>query len=641
MKEQTCCSSHNNHHEHEHEHHHEHTTDGCGCGHEHTVDTSKQSKILFVIAIILAILSLFIKNPMIQTSGFLIATLLCGYPLFKSGLQSILKLRFDEFMLLTVAVVTAFIIGESIEAVIVTMLFRIGQMLEQQAIDKSRKEITALTNIRPDTANLITQNDIQVVKAEEIAIGSLILVKAGERVPLDCEVITGTSVIDTSALTGESVAKTVEVGDSILSGSINLSAVLHCKTITSFENSAASRIIKLVEDSAKLKGNTEKFITKFSKVYTPIVMILALCLAIIPSIFAPENMAIWISRSLVFLVASCPCALVISVPLSFYAGIGAASKKGVLVKGSRYIEALAKVNTVVFDKTGTLTTGNLSVSQVVSLSELSEQALLRVAGISESLSNHPIAKAIVNHCGDLGEYTTQNYQDIVGKGVSLLLDGKAVLCGSNKLMLENGIDTSHYPSANIYIAQEGILLGYITVFDNPRADAKELIQKLKTLGVSKTVMLTGDAKKPADAVKQACDVDICYSELLPEDKVNHLSVLKNQLGTVVFVGDGINDAPVLACADVGVAMGFGSDAAIEAADTVLLSDNLSSLSDAIIIAKQTTKTARFNIIFALSIKAVVLILGALGLAAMWVAVFADVGVSILAVLNATKILRKK
>lgn len=641
MKEQACCSSHEHDHGHENQSQHNHTADGCGCGHEHDVDTSKQAKILFVIATVIAIICLFIPNTILQTSGFLIATVLSGYPLFKSGIKSIFKLRFDEFMLLTVAVVTAFIIGEAVEAVIVTMLFRIGQMLEQQAIDKSRKEITALTNIRPDTANLVTENGIQVVKAEKLAIGTIILLKAGERVPVDCEVTQGTSVIDTSALTGESLATTVEVGDSILSGSINLSAVLHCKTTTTFENSAASRIIKLVEESSKLKGNTEKFITKFSKVYTPIVMILALCLAIIPSIFAPENMAVWISRSLVFLVASCPCALVISVPLSFYAGIGAASKKGVLVKGSRYIEALAKVNTVVFDKTGTLTTGKLSVSQVVSVCEISNDDLLRIAAISESLSNHPIAKAIVSHCGELGNYTIDDYQDIVGKGVRLILDEKQILCGSSKLMQENGIDTTHYPSANIYIAQEGGLLGYITVFDSPRTDARELVQTLKGLGVTQTVMLTGDAKKPAEKVKQACDVDICYSELLPEDKVNHLTALKNQAGTVVFVGDGINDAPVLACADVGVAMGFGTDAAIEAADTVLLSDKLSSLSDAIIIAKQTTATARVNIIFALSVKAVVLVLGALGLAPMWVAVFADVGVSILAVLNATKMLRKK
>ncbi len=573
---------------------------------------------------------------------FAVATLLAGYPLFRDGLKGLTRLSLDETTLLTVAVVAAFAIGEYPEAFMVTALFRIGNLLENAAVERSKRDIEALTQIRPEHANLVgPDGSVQVVAAKSVPIGSTILVKPGEKIPLDAKITVGSTNVDTAALTGESLARPAEVGDTVLSGSVNLDGAITCVTVNSFDDSAASRIIEMVKESSAKKGKTERFISRFSKVYTPFIILAAAALAFLPPLMGMGELSMWVSRSLVFLVASCPCAMVISIPLSFFAGIGANSKVGVLVKGSKYLEILSKANAVVFDKTGTLTTGKLTVSSVESCSDLTSDEVLHLAAIAESYYNHPMALAVMEACPNPDLSGVADYTEIPGKGVSLKVSGEEILCGSHRLMADYQIDLSALPEANIYVAKNGIVVGYLTVFDQPRPEAAQAIQRLRGLGISQMVMLTGDFDASAQQVKEEIGLDAAWSQLLPQDKVARLEEVKEKYGTTLFVGDGINDAPVLARSDAGIAMGLGTDAAIEAADVVLISENLNGLARSIEISRRTMSIARFNIAFALGVKAVVLVLGALGMAQMWMAVFADVGVSILSVLNAVRALQVK
>ncbi|MDD2956862.1 MAG: heavy metal translocating P-type ATPase, partial [Oscillospiraceae bacterium] len=648
-----CGCGHQEHHDHDggcgcgHQEHHDHDGgcgcghgDGCGCGHDHgDAQVSRLDLWLLGGAIALFLIS-FLPVGNFALPLLLAATLLAGYRLFWDGIRALPRGGLDEMTLMLIAVAAAFAIGEYREAVIVTVLFRIGQYFEALAVSRSRRDIEALTKIRPETANLLVDGEYVSSPAAEIPVGSTILIRAGERVPLDCVVLSGETMLDTSALTGESVPRPAAPGDRVLSGMVNAEGAVTCRTVNAFEDSAASRILQMVQDSAAKKGNAEKMISRFARVYTPAVVAAAVLLAVLPPLLGLGDWGTWISRSLVFLVASCPCALVISIPLSYFAGVGACSKKGVLVKGSKYIELLAKPVNVVLDKTGTLTTGRLKVTKVESLSQLDEKEILRLAAIGESGSSHPMAQAVTASQGGVSLEGVSELKEITGKGVAFSLDGKQYYCGSRRLLEAQGIPLEDLPQANIYLADKSRVLGCILVSDEVRDDAAETIRRLKEAGVQRTVMLTGDSEAAALAIQAQSGVDEIHAGLLPEDKVRYLEEIRRS-GVTVFAGDGMNDAPVLSMADVGVAMGLGTDVAIEAADAVLVSDRLGALADGIRLAKRTSSTARFNMVFALGIKAVVLVLGACGLAQMWMAVFADVGVAVLAILNATRLLRTK
>ena len=615
----------------------------CGCIRERGGEDGSRKRDILAIAgaIVIAVPAFIIGEGIGRLVLMLTAILLVGFPIFLQGIKNIFKLDLEELALLTIAVTAACIIGEYPEALLVTLLFRIGEMLEDIAVSRSRREVEAITKIIPENANLILPDGkIKIVNARELIPGEQILIKSGERVPVDGIVISGESSLDTSSLTGESAPREVLAGEIVLSGSVNIGGVLTVETTSAFENSTAARIIEMVKDAAARKGNTERMISRFARVYTPIVITVSLLVSVLPPLLGFGTFAQWIGRSLVFLVASCPCALVISVPLSFFAGIGAASKQGILIKGSRYIEALAKAECVVFDKTGTLTEGKLSVSEVEAVEGYSADEMLRLAAICETYSNHPIAQAIVQHVGEVDSASAVHIEEITAYGISAEIDGDTVLCGSARLMEREGIAVEALESANVYVARAGRLLGAIRLFDNPRNDAKAAVDALRSIGVTRAVMLTGDSRPAAEKTGEILELDEVQAELLPEDKVESLQRIRaGHSGKTVFVGDGVNDAPVLAVADVGVAMGFGSDSAIEAADVVLLSDRLSLLPQAIRIAKRTSSIARFNICFALAIKLAVFALAFFGIAQMWMAVFADVGVSIIAVMNATRALR--
>ena len=649
----SCGSGHSSQSEHGggHEHGHGDDTDdepasscGCGCSSNSGEPTTRKQDIISIAgAILLAIPAMLVGDGIIRLSLMLAAILLVGFPIFLQGIKNIFKLDFEELALLTIAVTAACIIGEYPEALLVTMLFRVGEMLEDIAVSRSKREVEAITKIIPENANLLLEDGkTKLVSAKALVIGQHILVKSGERIAVDGIVLSGESSLDTSSLTGESTPREVSAGDNVLSGSVNVGGVLTIETTSVFENSTAARIVEMVKDAAARKGTTERMISRFARVYTPIVIIVAIIVAVLPPLLGFGTFTQWIGRSLVFLVASCPCALVISVPLSFFAGIGAASKQGILIKGSRYIEALALADCIVFDKTGTLTEGRLSVSETEVLEGCSETEMLRLAAICESYSNHPIARAIVQHVGTVDAAAAVKIEEITAHGISAEIGGETVLCGSARLMEREGISVSSLKPANVYISRAGRALGAIHLFDNPRGDAAEAITSLHKGGITRTVMLTGDSRAAAEKTAKMIGLDDIRAELLPQDKVEHLQELREKSGgKVIFVGDGVNDAPVLAAADAGVAMGFGSDSAIEAADVVLLSDKLSLLPQAICIAKRTSALARFNIVFALAVKLAVFVLAFLGIAQMWMAVFADVGVSILAVMNATRALRFK
>lgn len=579
---------------------------------------------------------------------YLISYILLGGDIVLKAIKNIRRGKiFDENFLMSVATIGAFAIKQYPEGVAVMLFYKVGESFQSYAVNKSRKSISDLMDIRPDYANLKIENETKKVPPEDININDIIIVKAGEKVPLDGAVVSGKSMIDTSALTGESVPIKVEAGSEVLSGSINNNGVLEIKVTKRFEESTVSKILDLVENASSNKAETENFITKFAKYYTPIVVFVALGLAIIPPLLFKNNYWFdWIYRALVFLVVSCPCGLVISIPLGFFSGIGASSKSGLLVKGSNYLESLSKTETVVFDKTGTLTKGVFKVTKLKNISDISKEELLEYAAYAEYYSNHPIGVSIVKEYGkDIDKKEIKEYDEISGHGLSVNIKGKKVLAGNAKLMKKENIAYEEVFEIGtiVHISIDGKYCGYLIISDEIKEDSKQAIEGLREIGVKKLVMLTGDSKKVAEGVAQELNLDYAESELLPDQKVKKVEELykaKSKKGVLVFVGDGINDAPVLAIADVGVAMGgLGSDAAIEASDIVIMNDEPSKLINGIKIAKRTQKIVWQNITLALIVKLIVLLLGATGVANMWEAVFADVGVTLIAVLNSIRIMR--
>mgnify|MGYP004456841681 CR=1 FL=1 len=603
-----------------------------------------------IIALILFILGLVINvdNIWINNTLFILSYILVGYDILKKAFRNITRGKvFDENFLMAVATIGAFFVGELEEAVAVMLFYQIGEVFQSYAVNKSRKSIASLMDIRPDYANLLIGKEIQKVSPEDVEIGSTILVKPGEKIPIDGIVIDGDSSLDTKALTGEVIPKDVIVGDEVLSGCINLNGLLKIKTVQKFENSTVSKILDLVENASSRKSKSENFISKFAKYYTPIVVIIALFLATAVPFFTDKNYSSWIYRALSFLVVSCPCALVISIPLSFFSGIGSASKKGILIKGSNYLELLSKVSTVVFDKTGTLTKGVFKVQKINAIG-ISKDKLLSFATTAEAFSTHPIAKALKEeYKKDIDLSKVVKHEELAGFGIHAKIQENDVLVGNDKLLTREKIkfDKSDDIGTIIYVAVNKEFKGYIVISDEIKEDTYKAINLLKKSGIKKTVMLTGDKKEVGESVSSKLKLDSCYTELLPQDKVAKVEELMSQndtLGKLAFVGDGINDAPVLALADIGIAMGgVGSDSAIEAADIVIMTDEISKISSAIKLSKKTMLIVKENIIFAIAVKILVLLLTALGVSSMWQAVFADVGVSIIAILNSLRVLLSK
>ncbi len=572
------------------------------------------------------------------------AYILAGADVLYRAVRNIARGRiFDENFLMALATVGAIALGEYLEAAAVMVFYQVGELFQSYSVAQSRKSIAQLMDIRPDYANIKRDNELVQVDPYDVSVGDVIVIKPGERIPLDSVVITGKSTVDTTALTGESVPRTVECGDSLLSGCVNIGGVLEAKVLKAFGESTVSRILELVENASSKKSVSETFISKFARYYTPAVVIAATALAIIPPIVTHEPFSVWISRALIFLVVSCPCALVISIPLSFFGGIGGASRRGVLVKGGTYFDSLAHAKTVVFDKTGTLTKGVFDVQQIHA--ENGEQAeLLRLAAHAEAYSTHPIASSVLRAWGNgVDRASVSDVQEIPGGGVSADVDGIAVLAGNARLMESHGIAFARASGGTIvHVAANGVYLGYLLISDALKSDAAAAVAGLKAAGVSNTVMLTGDSDEIGKSVAKQLGIDSVYTELLPDGKVEHVEKLLEQKpakSTLVFVGDGINDAPVLARADIGIAMGgLGSDAAIEAADIVIMTDEPSKVALAVKIARRTLGIANANIVFALGVKALVLLLAAIGKSDMWQAIFADVGVSVIAIVNSLRAL---
>lgn len=622
--------------------------------------TSKQKKVLYriiIATVLIVVVSLFCKfvepDTWIEVVLYLIPYFVIGYDILKKAGKGILnKQVFDENFLMAVATVGAMLLGDFKEGVAVMLFYQIGELFQSCAVGKSRKNIAALMDIRPDYANVMVDGEIEQVDPDDVEVGTEIIVNPGEKVPIDGVITEGNTTLNTSALTGESVPRSAKCGEEVISGCINMTGVIKLKTTKEFGDSTVSKILDLVENSSMKKSRSENFITKFARYYTPAVCYSALALALIPPIISmimgmSPNFQTWIIRALTFLVISCPCALVISIPLSFFGGIGCASTNGILVKGSNYLEALADTKYIVFDKTGTLTKGVFEVNGVYPESGYTDKDLLYYAAYAESASSHPISISLKKAYGeklDLEHVT--GIEEIAGHGVQATVDGKPVYAGNSKLMKKNGltITQEHDEGTVVYIAIDGAYAGCITIADVIKPTSKDAIHGLKKSGI-KTVMLTGDTKKTADKVAAEVGVDMVRSELLPADKVSEVEALlekKQGKENLAFVGDGINDAPVLSRADIGIAMGaLGSDAAIEAADVVLMDDDPAKIALAMKISMKTLRIVRENIVFALFVKAVCLILGALGIANMWIAIFADVGVMVIAVINATRALRIK
>lgn len=574
---------------------------------------------------------------------------LIGYDIVWKALRNISHGQiFDENFLMMVATLGAFGVKEYSEAVAVMLFYQVGELFQGYAVGKSRQSIAAMMDICPQYANIEEDGNLVQVDPDDVEIGTVIVVKPGERIPLDGVVVEGTSMVDTAALTGESVPRKAQTGDDIISGCVNGSGTLKVKVTKAFEDSTVSKILELVENATSKKAKVENFITRFAKYYTPVVTIAAVILAIVPPLILGGGFAQWIQRACIFLVISCPCALVISVPMGFFGGIGAASRIGVLVKGSNYLEAVAEMDTIVFDKTGTLTKGEFKVSDVKAAGDVTDAELLELAALGEGYSNHPIAESIRTAYGKALDMDRVNEsEEIAGHGIHAQIDGSDVYLGNAKLMKKQSI--AYEENSNIgtvvYVAKNGKLAGSIVISDAIKDGARDAIRDMKAVGVKKCVMLTGDRKEVAEAVSKELGLDEVHAELLPGDKVSQVEQLlqeKNEKSRLAFVGDGINDAPVLTRADIGIAMGsMGSDAAIEAADIVLMDDDVRKIASIVKISRKTLRIVRQNVVFALSVKAIVLILGALGLASMWAAVFADVGVSVLAILNSMRTLQEK
>ncbi len=607
--------------------------------------------IRIVVSLILVIISFFIKfdNQLYNNILLVVSYIIVGYDIVLKAIRNIFKGKvFDENFLMTIATIGAFCIGEFSEACAVMLFYQVGELFQSYAVDKSRKSVAALMDIRPDYVNVYRDEEIEKVDPDEVNIGEIILVKPGEKVPLDGIIVEGESMLSTQALTGESVPRKVTINDEILSGCVNNDGILKIKVTKEFGESTVSKILDLVENASSRKSKSENFISKFAKYYTPIVVILALILAVIPPLIIKDaTFSDWLYRALSFLVVSCPCALVISIPLSFFGGIGAASKIGVLVKGSNYLEALSSTEIVVCDKTGTLTEGTFKVQEIDAIG-YSDNDLLRYASYAENFSNHPISLSLKQAYGkEINDKLVTKTEEVSGKGVKAKVDGKNILVGNEKLMREYDVEfkKSEKVGTIVYVAIDGEFAGTILIADKIKDDAYKAIKLFKKNNVEKVVMLTGDRKNISENVARELNLDECHSELLPTDKVTwteKLMTQKSTNGKLVFVGDGINDAPVLALSDIGVAMGaLGSDAAVEAADVVIMTDEPSKIASSIQISKKTMRIVKQNIAFAIIVKITVLILSAFGIVSMWAAVFADVGVSILAILNALRILKIK
>ena len=612
--------------------------------------TKKQKKQLYRIIAAAVIYMIAAGVPAdlapVKMAGYLVCYAVIGWDIIWKAVTNILHGQvFDENFLMTVATVGAMVLGEYAEGVAVMLFYQIGELFQSYAVSKSRRSISGLMDIRPDYANVMRDGQAIQTDPEKVAVGETILVKPGERVPLDGIILDGISALDTSALTGESMPREAAPGDTVISGCINQSGSLRIRVSKPYEESTVAKILDLVENASSKKSKSEAFITRFARYYTPAVVAAAAALAVVTPLATGQPFAVWIERALTFQVISCPCALVISVPLSFFGGIGGASKCGVLVKGSSYLEALAKTETVVFDKTGTLTKGSFAVTGCFPQG-ISEEKLLELAAFVEKDSTHPISRSIVKaYKKETDASRVTDVREIAGHGISVSLDGKTVLAGNAKLMKQNHIAFQPLTEAGtvVYVAENGVYRGAILIEDEVKEDAAYAVRQLKRSGVRKTVMLTGDANAVGRKGAGQLGLDEVYTELLPADKVRYMEQLMtrtSERGKLAFVGDGINDAPVLARADIGIAMGgLGSDAAIEAADVVIMTDEPSKIAAAMRIARKTLNIVRQNIVFALGVKAVVLVLGALGFASMWAAVFADVGVSVIAILNAIRALR--
>ena len=611
----------------------------------------KKKGIKIIIALILFLIALIIDfgNVWINNVIYIIVYIIVGFEIVRKALRNITRGKvFDENFLMTVATIGAFGIGEFPEAASVMLFYQVGELFQSYAVDKSRKSIASLMDIRPDYANIEKDGKLEKVDPDEVKIGDIIVVKPGEKIPLDGTVVEGKTNLDTKALTGEPMPREANIGDDVISGCINLNGLIKVKVTKEFGESTVSKILDLVENASSKKSKSENFITKFAAYYTPIVVIIAVILAIVPPLIIPgAEFSDWIYRALSFLVVSCPCALVISIPLSFFGGIGGASKMGILIKGSNYLEALANTEIVVFDKTGTLTEGDAKV-QKIEAEGISKEELLEITALAENFSNHPIAISIKSEYNKpIDEKRIVKTQELTGRGINATIDEKEVLVGNEKLMKEEKIDYKECTDAGtaLYVAIDKKYVGYILIADSIKKDSKKAIQNLKKNGIKQTVMLTGDRKQVGEVVAKELGIDKVYTELLPDGKVEKVEELlkeKSPKGKLAFVGDGINDAPVLAISDIGIAMGaLGSDAAIEAADVVLMTDEPSKIVDAIHLSKKTMRIVKENITFAILVKVIVLILSAFGLSTMWEAVFADVGVSIIAIINALRVLRVK
>lgn len=634
-------------------------TDGHGHDHSHSHGSGefnlREELTPIIIAGVLFLIGLIFNEPLHNTpfsvaeyAVLIPAYLISGWSVLTTAGRNILRGRvFDENFLMAIATLGAIAIHEIPEAVAVMLFFQVGELFQDYSVGRSRRSIKSLLEVRPDTANLKVDGDIREVSPESVKVDDIILVRPGEKVPLDGEILEGKSQMDTSALTGESVPRTVAVGETVLSGMINQSGVLTVRVTKPFNESSISRILELVENASSKKADTEKFITRFARYYTPVVVFLSLAVAILPPLFIPSaSRSEWVYRALVLLVISCPCGLVISIPLGYFGGIGGAAKRGILVKGSTFLDALTQVNTVVFDKTGTLTKGNFRVTQVVPENGWDKYKLLALAAQVESQSNHPVAQSIVQAYGQsVDESSVSDYEEIAGHGIRARVDGRTVLAGNDRLLHRENIphDVCTVDGTVAHLAVEGKYVGRIIIADELKEDATQAIESLQSQGIT-TAMLTGDSQSVADSIAKKLGLDQYRAELLPEDKVTALETFLSQSANnkkkVVFVGDGINDSPVIARADVGMAMGgLGSDAAIETADVVIMTDAPSKVAEAIALARRTLRIVWQNIILAMAVKAIFIALGAIGLATLWEAVFADVGVALLAIFNASRILR--
>lgn len=622
------------HHSHDHEHHHDHG------------EVSKEEITKLILGGLLFVLPLLFRlEGMPRLLVYSLSYIVVGYEVIIRAVKNLLAgIPFDENFLMTVATIGAFLIGEYPEGVAVMLFYQVGEMFQGMAVNHSRKSISSLLDIRPDYANLEKDNEIIVVNPKEVRVGEIIVVRPGEKVPLDGIVLEGESSLDTSNITGESVPRNIGVGDKVLSGVVNNHGLLKIEVVKEFGESTVSKILDLVENASSKKAPTENFITKFARYYTPVVVFVALGIAIIPTLFMGGELREWGYRACIFLVISCPCALVISIPLGFFGGIGGASKSGILVKGGNYLEALNEVSTIVFDKTGTITKGTFRVTEVINYGDYTIEEILELAAYGESFSNHPIGKSIVEAYGkEVNKDYVKSYKEIPGKGIEVYIDDMEIILGNKTLFDEKNILINEVDSIGtvVYVGKEGMHIGSITVSDELKENVIEDIKKLKSLGIRETIMLSGDNESTAKKVGELVGLDKVYGNLLPQDKVSIFEdIIGSSNGKVIFVGDGVNDAPVLARADIGVAMGgLGSDAAIEASDIVIMTDEIGKIATGIRIAKNTKKIVTQNIVLALGLKLIVLTLGAMGLATMWEAVFADVGVSIIAILNSIRALK--